>query len=233
MAEGHTVFFDRSGLPPGEAYNASIRREISAADVFVFLLSPSSVRPGCYALSELKFANAKWPSPAGHVLPVLVAPTPSPAVPPYLLAVTILEPAGNVAAEAAAAIANLLKPSPVTGAHAPRVLTHLAVFDGLPARPALFINVTNLSATEPCEVTHVWLETEPKVHVLRQERKLPTRLLPWESWETWLFFDEVPAQPPADLLTSARVRLSTGQVLTSQWNESVPDQGFVPGATRR
>lgn len=233
LAEGHTVFFDRSGLPPGAAFHASIRREIAAADAFVFLLSPLSIRPGCYALSELKLASAKWPSPGGHVLPVRVAPTPSHAIPPYLMAVTILEPAGNVAAETADAIAKLLRPSPVAENCAPRVLTHLAVFDGLPTRPALFINVTNLSPTAPCEITHVWLETEPKAHVLRRERTLPTRLRPQESWETWLFLDELPAHAPSDLFNSARVRLSTGQVLASQRNESVPDQGFVPGAIRR
>ena len=64
LAEGHSVFFDRSGLPSGETFHATIRQEIAAADVFVFLISPSSVRPGCYALAAVHVPSVL--SPARH-----------------------------------------------------------------------------------------------------------------------------------------------------------------------
>ena len=108
--EGHSVFFDRSALPEGEAYNARIREAIDACDLFVFLVSPEAVSAGRYTLTELRFAETKWPSPAGRLLPVMVQPTDGPALPAYLRAVVILRPAGNIAAEVVAAVNRVLKP---------------------------------------------------------------------------------------------------------------------------
>jgi hypothetical protein len=107
----HEVFIDTSSLKPGGEYHARIRESISASDLFVFLVSPSSVELGGYALSELKMAKARWPDPWGHVLPVLIRPTPFKQVDSYLTAVTILQPAGNIAAEVAAE-AEELQPKP-------------------------------------------------------------------------------------------------------------------------
>jgi hypothetical protein len=64
-----------------------------------FFISPSSLATGSYALTELKYARKKWRHPAGHVLPVLVRPVDWNAIPPYLKAVTVLEPEGNTPAE--------------------------------------------------------------------------------------------------------------------------------------
>ncbi|HTS54764.1 MAG TPA: toll/interleukin-1 receptor domain-containing protein [Burkholderiales bacterium] len=108
--EGHAVFFDRSQLPQGEAYDARIREAIAACDLLVFLVSPEAVSDGRYTLTELEFAEQKWPSPAGRVLPVMVRPTETGAIPAYLRAVVIVRPRGNAAAEVAAAIAALSKP---------------------------------------------------------------------------------------------------------------------------
>jgi hypothetical protein len=101
QARGHDVFFDREDLSGGEDYNTVIRREIAAADAFIFLASPASTRAGGYALTELRFARERWEHPVGHVLPVLLEPTPLDDVPAYLRSVTLLEPQGNVAAEIA------------------------------------------------------------------------------------------------------------------------------------
>ena len=104
---GHEVFFDRHDLPPGGGYDARIDTAIRRSHAFIFLISPESVAPGRYTLTELAFARAKWPSPSDRVLPVMVAPTPTDAVPQYLRAVTILVPAGNIPAEVARAIDEL------------------------------------------------------------------------------------------------------------------------------
>ena len=108
--EGHQVFFDRSELPEGDAYNARIREAIRACDLLLFLVSPEAVADGRYTLTELKFAEEKWASPAGHVLPVMVRPTEPAAIPAYLRAVVVLRPAGNVAAEVVVAAERLLQP---------------------------------------------------------------------------------------------------------------------------
>lgn len=77
VAEGHEVFFDRSDLPAGGEYHARISLAIKASALFIFLVSPDSLTKGRYTLTELDIAQGQWEHPAGHVLPVLVQPTPS------------------------------------------------------------------------------------------------------------------------------------------------------------
>lgn len=98
-ADRHRVFQDHSSLPRGEAFDRRIREEIGSSELFVFLLSPDSVRSGCYALTELGIAQSRWPNPAGRVLPVLVTGVPEDRLPPYLGAVSILRPTGELVAE--------------------------------------------------------------------------------------------------------------------------------------
>jgi serine/threonine protein kinase len=116
-----------------------------------------------------------------------------------------------------------------TADHPVRVAAHLAVFVGS-SRPALFINVTNLSPTLEREVTHVWLEADRQVHVTNARRPLPKRLRPQESWETWIEFWQLPpAWAAAPSFERVRVRLSTGEEISGVRNTSVPERGFIPG----
>ena len=105
--DGHSVFCDRSSLPSGESFDARIRAAIDESDLIVFLISPASISPGRYTLTELKFAEQKWAHPAGHMLPVLVERVSTDAIPAYLRAVTILNPRGNLTAEVAADVARM------------------------------------------------------------------------------------------------------------------------------
>ena len=41
--EGHSVFRDRSDLPPGESFDARIRKAIEESDLFIFLISRESL----------------------------------------------------------------------------------------------------------------------------------------------------------------------------------------------
>lgn len=102
--EGHTVFLDRDNLPEAEGYDAQIRSAIASCDVYLFLISPHSVQPGRYTLTELKFARERFRNPQGRVLPVMVEPTPFKLIPAYLSAVTILQPQGNLVAETLAEV---------------------------------------------------------------------------------------------------------------------------------
>lgn len=102
--EGHDVFFDRHSLPPGEAYDKRIRTAIEGCDLFVFLLSKAAVSAGSYALSELAIARERWAHPVGHVLPVAVGEVDYDALPPYLGAVTVFRPSGDLVAELIALI---------------------------------------------------------------------------------------------------------------------------------
>ena len=107
LAEGHEPFVDRAELEAGETFDAELREAIERCDLFIFLLSPESVAPGSYALAELALAQSRWRHPRGRVLPVKLAPTPIESVPPYLRAVTILEPQGDPIPGVIAAVARL------------------------------------------------------------------------------------------------------------------------------
>ena len=103
--DGHEVFFDSAMLIGGESYHRVIREQIASTDLLLFLISPDSVQPGAYTLTELRMAEERWPSPAGRVMPVLLESTPTDSIPAYLRAVTLFQPKGNAAAEIAAHVA--------------------------------------------------------------------------------------------------------------------------------
>jgi tetratricopeptide (TPR) repeat protein len=106
-AEGHESFLDRARLQAGQPFHGELREAIDGCDLFVFLVAPESVASGSYARSELILAEDRWRHPARRVLPVLVAPTPFESIPPYLQAVTVLQPQGDPVAETLAAVAKM------------------------------------------------------------------------------------------------------------------------------
>jgi len=110
-----------------------------------------------------------------------------------------------------------------------RVLCHRAFF--LPSGPeCYFINVTNLSLQRDAEVTHVWMACDNKLPVLNPSRRLPHRLRPEDSWETWIEVNNLPASVRDDAFKLARVRLSNGRIIQSKKNMNVPSAGYVPGS---
>jgi hypothetical protein len=104
----YDVFFSHDDLPPGDSFDIRVEAAIAKSDFMIFLISPKSVAKGRYTLTELAFARTKWPNPSKRVLPVLIEQTPLETIPNYLKAVTILEPAGNTAAETRAAVDRIL-----------------------------------------------------------------------------------------------------------------------------
>jgi formylglycine-generating enzyme required for sulfatase activity len=100
-AQGHTVFFDRANLPAGEEYDARIRRAIQKSHLVLFMVTPDSLDPRSYTLTELAIAQKTWAHPAGRVLPVMIRPISLERIPPYLKSVTLLEPEGNLTASVA------------------------------------------------------------------------------------------------------------------------------------
>jgi hypothetical protein len=102
--EGHDVYFDFDALSPGEDFDGKIREELTSSQLFLFLISPDSLAPGGYALTELGLARQRWPRPRGRVLPVMVGDTPFDDIDPYLRSVTVLQPVGDVVAEVLARV---------------------------------------------------------------------------------------------------------------------------------
>ena len=104
---GYMVFFDRQDLPPGMEYNTAIRTAIMKTDLFIFLISPTSLADGHYTVTELKFAAEKSPAASGFLLPVMAVATSFDAIPPYVKSVTVLTPKGNLIAEVTAEVEKL------------------------------------------------------------------------------------------------------------------------------
>ena len=105
---GHDVFLDKTDLPAGLDFNEQITDAVARSDMMIFFITPDSVAHGRFTLTELAFAQRKWPGPAGRVQPVMLRPTPIADIPAYLRSVQILTPVGNLAAEVGAAIAAMV-----------------------------------------------------------------------------------------------------------------------------
>jgi len=64
---------------------------------------------------------------------------------------------------------------------------------------------------------------------MREDRPLPKRLKPDESWATWIYVDEVPSGFVDRVTALSRARLSTGRILKATDNMNIPPVGTVPG----
>jgi hypothetical protein len=110
-----------------------------------------------------------------------------------------------------------------------RALVHREIF--LPQSPEYyFVKVVNLSQSE-IQITHLWFDTDPVMHILNDARPLPTRLHPSETFETWAPVAALPDVPNIEQL--GRVLLSSGQIIKSQPNVDVPPVGYVAGPASR
>ncbi len=107
IGAGHKVFFDRESLPPASDYQTRISLAVRKIDGFIFLVTPHSVQPKSFCLTELDYARKQWPHPKDRVLPVMLEPTPIESVPSYLRAVVIMEPTGDKPAAVVDAIAGM------------------------------------------------------------------------------------------------------------------------------
>ncbi len=107
---GHQVFLDRTSLPAGDTYDLQILEAIDESDLMIVLVSPEAIAPGAYTLTEIGFAQRKWPHPARRVLPVIARPTEIGKLPPYLRSVSVLCPRGDLVAETTAAVSALRNP---------------------------------------------------------------------------------------------------------------------------
>lgn len=104
---GIDVFFDRESITPSDSFDTVIRQAIAGADIFVFLASPDSLHQGVYTLTELRFAQERWPTASGHVLTVLIGGSTIESLPTYLRSVSVLQAEGDTIAETVAAVSKL------------------------------------------------------------------------------------------------------------------------------
>lgn len=91
----YTVF---TSLPAG-GFHHRIREEIRRARCFVFLISPHSIRPRKFTLSELAYAKKCYDRLSERLLPVMIKKTALARVPEPLRSLNILIPRGNLETE--------------------------------------------------------------------------------------------------------------------------------------
>lgn len=82
-----------------------------------------------------------------------------------------------------------------------------------------FLVVTNIGES-PVQLTHVWVEGDPVVHVLD---KLPKYLKPEQQYVTWVA--ESVLAHVEDPFTAFRVFTSRQNTFTSERNEQIPPKG--------
>jgi hypothetical protein len=110
-----------------------------------------------------------------------------------------------------------------------RVLVHRGFLHGGPV-PFYFVKVTNLSSARDVVITHVWFEAAPPVHLLLEERPLPKRLRPDETWEAWLLAADLAHAQDVERLGRVLMTAKRNRVVKSRPNTETPPAGFVPGA---
>ena len=91
--------------------------------------------------------------------------------------------------------------------------------------------MTNLSPLREIVISHIWFERAEgqggPIHIMNPERPLTARFRLDEQYETW-----IPAADVAGVLDWAarfRVKLTSGDVIRSRLNKSVPPVGDVAG----
>ncbi len=91
----------------------------------------------------------------------------------------------------------------------------------------LFLKVANLSPRREIEINHIWFELAEgqQLHLRKAERPLLARLRLDVTYETWLPVAWVSGS--LDWAVRFRVKRSSGAVIMSRLNKSVPLVGYV------
>ena len=107
-----------------------------------------------------------------------------------------------------------------------RVLVHRAHLEDK-QKEAFFITITNLTLDRELEVTNIWFNASPKIHVTQIDRPLPKTLKPNETWGTWLPVNRLPLGYHPYAFKMVRVRLSNGTLAYSEENTTHPEKGML------
>lgn len=88
-----------------------------------------------------------------------------------------------------------------------------------------FINVTNLSE-RGLYITHVWFETKPQAHC-GGKKAFPVLLYPQEPTTFGVRLNRLPKDAQKKPFTLGRVRLSTGEIVKTVKETTIPTAGAV------
>jgi hypothetical protein len=106
------------------------------------------------------------------------------------------------------------------------VTGHQPSGEAILGRENYYIRVMNASPERDIVVTHIWMDTNPRVDVI--DAALPVRMRHSAPWETAIPVDKVPGDPD-EALWLARCRLAPDdKVVKSRPRIVVPPGGTVP-----
>jgi hypothetical protein len=226
------VWVDKHSLPGGKDWAAAIRKAIRSSRYCIVLLSRNSViKRGFYqrevraALDVLK----DFPEDDTFLVPVRLDECDAHFEALRALQYIDMFPDWWAGFDRLLSALQLHLSQPTeAGDTLLRLTAHQARFRRSP-RMFYFVNVAN-KAPYPIEITHVWYE-DPTCHiqVAPWSRRLPARLEVRQPWCTWLPVDSIPGRWQDDAYDRFRVRLSTGEVIGSRKEDTVPPVGPVPG----
>lgn len=226
------VWFDKRSLSGGTNWAVAIRKAIRECRYCVILLSTHSVTKRGFYQKEIRAALdalKEFPEDETFVVPVRLDDCEVRFEALRKLQYIDLFPDWWVGFDRLLSALQLHRSDPTgTGESLLRLTSHQARFRSSP-QMFYFVNLAN-KASFPLEVTHVWYE-DPTCHIPIQpfSRRLPARLEARQPWCTWLAIDEIPERWRDNAYDRFRVRLSTGEVIGSLKEDTVPPVGPVPG----
>lgn len=205
------VFVDRDNLQPGLGYHDRIHSEIDKCDVFVFLLTKEAIAEDRYTMSELKFAQQKWPVPGGHVLTVPIGQYDKTKLPPYLGAATFVSIVGNVPTNVRAEVRRLVHDHIQSEKTTARIRQTLGTFlKGGVCKPAAYVNSDDLN-----KVLERKLENGGRIAVSELKDELDKHAVP--SQPHWLMVEGVFF--PGALMSTGWWRRSNKTLMKMKWND--------------
>ena len=228
---GVDVWFDKSSLQPGQRWERAIRKAIRDSRYFLVLLSRHSVTKKGFYQKEIRIALEildEYPEDETFVVPVRLDDCPVHFEKMAVLQYVDMFPNWNAGIDRIISVLQLHSRDAENAPPPVRLTSHQARFRSSP-RMLYFVNIANRTAM-PVEITHVWYEDhQSHIQIEPWSRRLPVRLEPNQAWCTWLERDEIPEAHQDDAYDRFRLRLSTGEVIGSRKEDSVPPIGPVPG----
>lgn len=227
------VWFDKESLLPGQKWQIEIHKAVRESRFFLLLLSSNSISKKGFYQREIRLALQvleEYPDKDIFLIPVRLDDCK-----PHFEQLTGLQYV-DLFPDWETGVTKILR---VLQANQSPIVTSInsvkARFTSHQARFVAgnelfyFLNATNLSENS-IEITHLWYEDgKHHIPVRPNSRPLPKRLAVSEAWSSWISTNSIPEQTRSNAYDLFRLRLSSGEILTSVKDDSVPPYGSVAG----
>ncbi len=226
------VWFDKRSIGGGQRWAHAIQENLRKSDYCLVLLSQKAAKKRGFYQKEIRFALdllGEFPDDQTFLIPLRLDDCVLHFENMRVLQYIDMFPDWSEGFDKLATALRLHLSEPTTQSDViVRLTSHQARFRRFP-RMYYFVNLANRSNV-PIEITHVWYEdSSHHIQVSPLSRRLPVRLAVNEAWCTWLPTEELPFQRQDDAYDRFRIRLSTGEVMGSRKEDTVPPVGPVPG----